>query len=78
MDPLNALEPARALPEDASNALLISRLWQPGVGPTPVALRGDVLVDLSRLAPTVSQLFELDAARGAGRGRRGQRAREQR
>jgi fumarylacetoacetate (FAA) hydrolase family protein len=62
MDPLNALEPARALPEDASNALLISRLWQPGVGPTPVALRGDVLVDLSRLAPTVSQLFELDEA----------------
>ena len=64
MNPLSALDPLRALPGDASRALLIGRLWQPGVGPTPVALRGDALVDLSRLGATVSELLEAeDAAR---------------
>ena len=62
MTTLSALDPARALPDDASRALLIGRLWQPGVGPTPVALRGDALVDLSRLGATVSELLEADDA----------------
>ena len=62
MNPLSALDPTHALPGDASRALLIGRLWQPGVGPTPVALRGDALVDLSHLGATVSGLLEADDA----------------
>ena len=46
-------------PQDAEQALLIGRLWQPGLGPVLVAARPDGLYDLSRLAPTCSALLEL-------------------
>jgi fumarylacetoacetate (FAA) hydrolase family protein len=49
------------LPTDAADALLVGRMWQPGIGPTVVACHGGALFDLSRVAPTTSQLFELDA-----------------
>ena len=48
------------LPDDADRALLIGRLWLPEVGPVLVAHQGGVLFDLSPLAPTSSQLLELD------------------
>jgi len=51
--------PRALLPEDAERATLVGRIWLPGAGPTPVAVRGTALVDLSRLAPTASELFEL-------------------
>jgi fumarylacetoacetate (FAA) hydrolase family protein len=52
----------QTLPVDATRALLVGRAWLPGAGggPTPVAVRGDDLIDLSAIAPTVSALLELD------------------
>ncbi len=57
---LPPLTPDATLPRDAARATLVGRLWQPGVGPVVVGVRGGDLVDLSPLAPTASQLFELD------------------
>jgi len=54
------LDLAATLPEDSDNALLVGRLWQPGVGPVVVAYHAGALHDLSRLAATTSELFELD------------------
>ena len=50
--------PAHTLPVDADRATLVGRAWVPGAGPTPVAVRGAMLVDLSALAPTVSLLLD--------------------
>ena len=58
---------SQTLPEDAADALLIGRLWQPGVGPTVVACHDGMLLDLSRLGATVSQLFELPSVANAVR-----------
>ena len=55
------------LPTDAADALLVGRMWQPGIGPTVVACHGGALFDLSRVAPTTSQLFELDVPAAAVR-----------
>jgi fumarylacetoacetate (FAA) hydrolase family protein len=62
------LDFSHTLPEDADAALLIGRLWQPGIGPTVVACHGGALLDLSRVAPTSSQLLEHDALAAAVRG----------
>ncbi len=48
------------LPADAERATLVGRIGRPGIGPTLVAVRGGRLVDLGRLAPTASELFEID------------------
>ena len=49
------LRGAFALPEDGG--LLVGRVWRPDVGgPATVAIRGSEVVDISRSAPTVSQL----------------------
>jgi fumarylacetoacetate (FAA) hydrolase family protein len=51
----------RSLPEDASRAELIGRIWSPhGDGPVLVRVQGDSLYDLSPVAPTCSQLLNLD------------------
>ncbi|MBB1604734.1 fumarylacetoacetate hydrolase family protein [Variovorax sp. UMC13] len=56
-----ALDIFSALPRDAATATLVGRIWLPEVGPVLVAVHGDHLHDLSRVAPTLSQLLEGDA-----------------
>ena len=46
------------LPRDAERATFVGRLWQPGVGPVLVAVHEGGLHDLSKLAPTMSDLLE--------------------
>ena len=55
---------ANLLPEDAERALLVGRVWRPAPvdGPAVVAVRGGRLVDITRDAATVADLFEQDAA----------------
>ena len=54
------LHPDQTLPHDAGHATLVGRIWQPDVGPTLVAVHRGGLHELSQLAPTASELFELD------------------
>ena len=48
------------LPDDFDRALLVGRIWRPAPvdGPAVVAVRGGHLVDITRHAPTVSDLFD--------------------
>ena len=56
----NRLTTAACLPEDAEQAVLVGRVWLPELdGPTTVLVRRDGLYDLSRVAATSSQLFNL-------------------
>lgn len=63
------------LPADHASALLVGRVWidEPHAGPRPVVLRDGDLVDLSELAPTTSDLFELSELATRIRGHRGTR-----
>jgi fumarylacetoacetate (FAA) hydrolase family protein len=68
----NHLRVEVCLPKDRERALLVGRAWLPEVeGPAVVAVSGDDVVDLSAVAPTSSQLLNLDdpvkAIRGAAR-----------
>ena len=56
------LDPDRILPDDSARATLVGRVWRPGdiPGPSVVAIRGPSVRDISRLAPTVSELLNLD------------------
>jgi len=50
-----------ALPQDPAGATLVGRVWLPdAAGPAPVAVRDDGLYDLSAIAPTCSQLLNLE------------------
>lgn len=53
------LKPEDILPDDAESAVLVGRV-QHSDGPRTCVLRGGLLVDLSLLAPTLSDLFDLD------------------
>jgi fumarylacetoacetate (FAA) hydrolase family protein len=61
------LTPSHVLPFDHRRAVLIGRVWVPGQGPTLVQVRDDALIDLSDLAPTCSDLLELDYPAGSVR-----------
>jgi fumarylacetoacetate (FAA) hydrolase family protein len=59
----------RALPADRARATLVGRAWLPEVaGPSPVIVRGDEVYDLSPVAPTSSDLLNLDDPVAAIRG----------
>jgi len=66
------LRPAAALPRDGTAGTLVGRAWVPGAlpGPSPVAIREDGVFDLSRSAPTMTELLEsadpVALARGPG------------
>lgn len=57
------LEAQRVLPQDAADAILVGRAWQPGrvAGPVPVAVLGGQVYDLSGVAPTSAQLLNTPA-----------------
>jgi fumarylacetoacetate (FAA) hydrolase family protein len=52
---------ADVLPEDGFDGVLVGRLWidAPNPGPRVVAVREDGVIDLSALAPTMSDLIDL-------------------
>jgi fumarylacetoacetate (FAA) hydrolase family protein len=51
------------LPEDAEDALLVGRAWSHEAGgPIPEVVLQQVVFDISALAPTFSQLFEMTDA----------------
>jgi fumarylacetoacetate (FAA) hydrolase family protein len=56
------LSPAATLPQDGCRGALVGRVWLPGepAGPAIVAVREDGVYDLSRLAPTMSELCAAD------------------
>jgi fumarylacetoacetate (FAA) hydrolase family protein len=59
LDFRSRLTPAACVPSDAADALLVGRAWVPEVnGPTIVRIVGDDLVDVSAIAPTMSELLE--------------------
>ncbi|MBK4735147.1 fumarylacetoacetate hydrolase family protein [Noviherbaspirillum pedocola] len=47
------------MPQDAESALLIGRVWEPGIGPTLAQIRPDGAYDLTPLAATCSALLDL-------------------
>lgn len=61
--PRPALTPDTVLPHDADRAALVARVHEPEWGgPCVCAVRGDSVVDLTGLAPTVSDLLEREDA----------------
>lgn len=49
------------LPDDASQAILVGRVWSDAAGgPCPVLVRGGRLLDLTSLSATISGLMEID------------------
>jgi fumarylacetoacetate (FAA) hydrolase family protein len=61
--PRPALTAGSVLPEDADRAALVARVHDPECdGPCVAAVRGEHVVDLTALAPTVSDLMERDDA----------------
>ena len=66
------LTAAEILPDDGCAGALVGRIWQDD-GPHVVAARDGGLFDLSRLAPTISDLLDLDAPAQAVRAHAGQR-----
>jgi fumarylacetoacetate (FAA) hydrolase family protein len=53
------LDAQRVLPEDAAQATLVGRAWVPGrnSGPSPVAIAGGLVYDLSAVAATSAELL---------------------
>ena len=66
------LTAAATLPVDHDRAVLVGRIWDPAAaGPTLVRVTSDAVVDLSPLAPTSAELFELRDPAAAVRAARG-------
>ncbi|HET9047272.1 MAG TPA: fumarylacetoacetate hydrolase family protein [Casimicrobiaceae bacterium] len=66
------LDAAATLPADHDRALLVGRIFDPAVGgPTLVRVTSDAVLDLSPIAPTAAELFELRDPAAAVRAARG-------
>ena len=65
--PQPSLDLSDTLPDDAARACLVGRVWQPNVGPTLVTFSDGGLFDITRVAATASQLFDLTDPAGAVR-----------
>jgi fumarylacetoacetate (FAA) hydrolase family protein len=65
------LTPAASLPADGTAGTLVGRAWVPGAvpGPSVVAIREDGVFDLSRSAPTMTELLDGDDPVALARGR---------
>jgi fumarylacetoacetate (FAA) hydrolase family protein len=61
----NLLTPQNILPIDHAQAVLVGRIWIDGLGPMLVRVCEDHIYDISRVAPTSTQLLELDDPAGA-------------
>ena len=61
------LTPQNILPHDHPQAVLIGRIYIPGLGPTLVRVCNDHIYDISHVAPTSTHLLELDGAAAAVR-----------
>lgn len=73
--PRPVLTAGSVLPEDADRAALVARVHDPQEdGPCVAAVRGEHVVDLTALAPTVSDLMERDDAAAVVRQADGGRA----
>ena len=61
---------AKTLPADGTAGTLVGRAWVPGNpgGPSVVSIRGDGVWDITRLAPTMSDLLEANDPVGVARG----------
>jgi len=61
------LDPGTILPGDSERATLVGRVWRPGnvPGPSVVTIRGGDVRDVSHLAPTVSELMNMEDPAGA-------------
>ncbi|KQW61108.1 MULTISPECIES: fumarylacetoacetate hydrolase family protein [unclassified Ensifer] len=56
-----SLRASDILPADATDALLVGRVWSNSAdGPCPVAVRGERVLDVSSVSATVSELLELE------------------
>ena len=69
------LDAEAVLPDDCEQATLVGRVWRPGdiPGPGVVTIRGGDVRDVSRLAPTVSELLNMDDPVSALRAHEGER-----
>ena len=57
--PTPLLTPAQILPHDHERAVLIGRIWTPGLGPTLVRVTERHLYDISGIAATSSELLDM-------------------
>ncbi|WP_293348447.1 fumarylacetoacetate hydrolase family protein [Phenylobacterium sp.] len=64
---------ADILPDDASAAVLVGRVWREDVGPRIVTVRDGAVFDLTRLAPTMADLLDLPDVAGQVRRAAGHR-----
>jgi len=67
---MKAFEPATMLADDWRDGLFLGRI-ETAEGPTPVLLKGGILHDMSRVAPTASQIIAdraFDASAGSALG----------
>ena len=63
------LDARTTLPTDAANATLVGRVWRPdAAGPSVVALRDGRVFDISRAAPTMTDLINGEAPADRARG----------